>query len=163
MGGGIDAYCDLYEPYYRGRYESIDYRSRGKARRAEVFTSVRLTWCSPRTVCVSKINDHLWEGRYSPVWPDGKKRPRNVYASTQEECEEKLARLIREMNGEIAALRSGDSTDYPDDVNPKKKAIAAYLRENPGVTNKSQIARELHMSRPTVQRYYDEVRAELLK
>ena len=57
MDGGIDAYCDLYEPYYRGRYESIDYRSRGKARRAEVFASVRLTWCSPRTVCVSKIND----------------------------------------------------------------------------------------------------------
>lgn len=67
------------------------------------------------------------------------------------------------MNGEIAALRSGASTDYPDDVNPKKKAIAAYLRENPGVTNKSQIARELYMSRPTVQRYYDEVRAEFRK
>ena len=97
------------------------------------------------------------------MWPDGKKRPRNVYASTQEECEEKLTELIRDMNGEIAALRSGASTDYPDDVNPKKKAIAAYLRENPGVTNKSQIARELYMSRPTVQRYYDEVRAEFRK
>lgn len=48
-------------------------------------------------------------------------------------------------------------------MNPKKKAIADYLRENPGVTNKSQIARELHMSRPTVQRYYDEVRAGLIK
>lgn len=97
------------------------------------------------------------------MWPDGKKRPRNVYASTQEECEEKLTELIRDMNGEIAALRSGASTEYPDDVNPKKKAIATYLRENPGVTNKSQIARELHMSRPTVQRYYDEVRAGLIK
>ena len=94
------------------------------------------------------------------MWPDGKKRPRNVYAPTEEECEEKLTELIRKMNREIAALRSGVSTDYPEDVNPKKKAIAAYLRENPGVTNKSQIARELHMSRPTVQRYYDEVRAE---
>ena len=76
-------------------------------------------------------------------------------------CEEKLAELIGEMNGEIAALRSGASTEYPDDMNPKKKAIAAYLRENPRVTNKSQIARELYMSRPTVQRYYDEVRAEV--
>lgn len=97
------------------------------------------------------------------MWPDGKKRPRNVYAPTWEECEEKLAELIREMNGEIAALRSGASTEYPDDGNPKKKAIADYLREHPGVTNKSQIARELHMSRPTVQRYYDEVRAEFRK
>ena len=94
------------------------------------------------------------------MWPDGKKRPRNVSTPTEEECEEKLTELIRKMNREIAALRSGVSTDYPEDVNPKKKAIAAYLRENPGVTNKSQIARELHMSRPTVQRYYDEVRAE---
>ena len=94
------------------------------------------------------------------MWPDGKKRPRNVYTPTEEECEEKLTELIRKMNREIAALRSGVSTDYPEDVNPKKKAIAAYLREHPGVTNKSQIARELHMSRPTVQRYYDEVRAE---
>ena len=129
----------------------------------EVFTPVQPTRRRPGTGSVSQINDHLWEGRYSPVWPDGKKRPRNVYASTQEECEEKLTELIRDMNGEIAALRSGASTDYPDDVNPKKKAIAAYLRENPGVTNKSQIARELYMSRPTVQRYYDEVRAEFRK
>lgn len=97
------------------------------------------------------------------MWPDGKKRPWNVYTPTEEECEEKLTELIRKMNREIAALRSGVSTDYPEDVNPKKKAIAAYLRENPGVTNKSQIARELHMSRPTVQRYYDEVRAEFRK
>ena len=63
------------------------------------------------------------------MWPDGKKRPRNVYAPTEEECEEKLAELIRDMNGEIAALRTGESTDYPEDVNPKKKAIADYLRE----------------------------------
>ena len=27
----------------------------------------------PGTGCVTQINDHLWEGRYSPVWPDGKK------------------------------------------------------------------------------------------
>ena len=129
----------------------------------EVFTPVQPTRRRPGTGSVSQINDHLWEGRYSPVWPDGKKRPRNVYAPTQEKCEEKLAELIRGTNAEIAALRSGESTDYPDDVNPKKKAIADYLREHPGVTNKSQIARELHMSRPTVQRYYDEVQAEFRK
>src|SRR5699024_1192312 len=105
----------------------------------------------------------IWEGRYSPVWPDGKKRPRNVYASTQEKCEKKLAELIRGTNAKIAALRSGASMEYPDDLNPKKKAIADYLRENPGVTNKAKIARELHMSRSTVQRYYDEVRAKLIK
>ena len=75
--------------------------------------------------------------------------------------QEKLAELILQMKAEIAALRSGASTEYPDGVSPKKKAIAAYLREHPGVTNKAKIARDLNMDRTTVQRYYDEIRAEL--
>ena len=94
------------------------------------------------------------------MWPDGKKHSRNVYAKTREECEEKLKGLILEMKAEIAALRSGASTEYPDGVSPKKKAIAAYLREHPGVTSKSLIARELQMDRSTVHRYYDEILAE---
>ena len=114
----------------------------------------------PGTGCVSQLREHLWEGRYSPVWPDGKKHSRNIYAKTREECEEKLKVLILEMKAEIAALRSGASTEYPDGVSPKKKAIAAYLREHPGVSSKSLIARELQMYRSTVQRYYDEIRAE---
>lgn len=54
------------------------------------------------TGCISEINDHLFEGRYSPKWPDGKKHARNVYARTREECEEKLKVLIVEMKAEIA-------------------------------------------------------------
>ena len=46
-------------------------------------------------------------------------------------------------------------------VSPKKKQLAEYLRENPGVNNKSYLARQLGMAMTTVQRYYDEVRAEL--
>ena len=53
------------------------------------------------TGCISQINDHLFEGRYSPKWPDGKKHARNVYARTREECEEKLKVLIVEMKEEI--------------------------------------------------------------
>lgn len=34
----------------------------------------------PGTGCISQINDHLFEGRYSPTWIDGKKHARNVYA-----------------------------------------------------------------------------------
>ena len=56
----------------------------------------------PGTGCVSQINDHLWEGRYSPI-VDGKRLARNVYAKTEDECEKKLAELIREMKAEIAA------------------------------------------------------------
>lgn len=57
----------------------------------------------PGTGCVTQINDHLWEDRYSPVWPDGKKHPRNVYAKTTENCEQLLAKMILRMKAEIAA------------------------------------------------------------
>ena len=38
---------------------------------------------------MTMINDHLYEGRYTPTNADGKRIARNVYASTKEECEEK--------------------------------------------------------------------------
>jgi len=57
------------------------------------------------TGCITQINDHLFEGRYSPMWIDGKKHSRNVYAHTREECEEKLKVLIAEMKAELAELK----------------------------------------------------------
>ena len=80
---------------------------------------------------------------------------------TREECEEKLAKLILQMKAEIAALRNGTAAEYPDGVSPKKKQLAEYLRQHPGVSNKSYVARETGMDRTMVQKYYDEVRAEL--
>ena len=57
------------------------------------------------TGCITQINDHLFEGRYSPMWIDGKKHSHNVYAHTREECEEKLKVLIIEMKTELAELK----------------------------------------------------------
>lgn len=59
----------------------------------------------PGTGCIAEINDHLFEGRYSPMWIDGKKHSRNVYAHTREECEEKLKVLIEETKAELAELK----------------------------------------------------------
>ena len=59
----------------------------------------------PGAGCVTQINDHLWEGKFSPKWPDGKIHSRNIYANTEAECEERLADLIREMKTEIAEAR----------------------------------------------------------
>ena len=75
------------------------------------------------TGCVSEINDHLFEGRYSPKWPDGKKHARNVYAHTREECEEKLKVLIIEMKTELAELRrqKAEGTLLPQEPESKKK------------------------------------------
>ena len=53
------------------------------------------------TGCAYQINDHLWEGKYSPKGADGKRISRNVYAKTKEECEEKLAVMIGEVKREI--------------------------------------------------------------
>lgn len=129
-----------------------------EAQRFEPYTPPRRR---PGTGYIKQLKEDLWEGRYSPVWPDGKKHSRNVYGRTREECEEKLAKLILQMKAEIAALRNGTAAEYPDGVSPKKKQLAEYLRQHPGVSNKSYIARETGMDRTTVQKYYDEVRAEL--
>ncbi len=56
----------------------------------------------PGTGCVSEINDHLFEGRYSPTNAYGKRISKNIYAKTREECEEKLAELIAQTKAEIA-------------------------------------------------------------
>ena len=75
------------------------------------------------TGCVSEINDHLFEGRYSPKWPDGKKHSRNVYAHTREECEEKLKVLIVEMKAEIAEAQrqKAEGTLPPQETEKGKK------------------------------------------
>lgn len=57
----------------------------------------------PGTGCISQITENLWEGRYSPVWPDGAKRPQNIYAHSREECESLLAEMIQQTKAEIAA------------------------------------------------------------
>ena len=69
------------------------------------FVATKRQRRKPGTGCVSQIGEHLWEGKYSPRGPDGKKRNGNVYAHTREECEERLKVLIQEMKAEIVAER----------------------------------------------------------
>ena len=69
------------------------------------FIPVKGTRRRPGTGCVTQINENLWEGRYNPKWPDGKKHARNIYAHSLEECEEKLAEMILEVKAEIAAAK----------------------------------------------------------
>lgn len=55
------------------------------------------------TGCVTQINETLWEGRYSPIGPDGKRRTRNIYAHSEAECERLLAEMIVQMKMELTA------------------------------------------------------------
>ena len=116
----------------------------------------------PGTGCITQISENCWEGRYSPMWPDGKKHSRNVYAKTREECEALLPGLIEQMKAEIKAIKESRNLDaIPDGISEKKKAIAAYMREHPEVTSKSAITKAVWTDRNTVRKYYDEIRSEL--
>lgn len=80
---------------------------------------------------IRKRSDGRWEGHYSPVWLDGKKHSRNVYAKTSEKCEEKLKGPILEMKAGIATLRSGISTEYPVGVSPQKWQLPPIFESIP--------------------------------
>ena len=55
------------------------------------------------TGCVTMINDHLYEGRYTPTNAYGKRESHNIYAKNREECEEKLAAMIVQVKADIKA------------------------------------------------------------
>ena len=61
------------------------------------------------------INDHLYEGRFTPR-VNGKRISKNVYAKTREECEEKLAELIKTMKAEnrLSQVRQADNSEMLD-------------------------------------------------
>ena len=52
------------------------------------------------------INDHLYEGRYTPTNAYGKRESHNIYTKTREECEVLLAEMIKEKKVEIAAEKA---------------------------------------------------------
>ena len=49
-----------------------------KSHAQEPFTPVLPARRRPGTGYLKQIKENLWEGRYSPIWPDGKKHSRNV-------------------------------------------------------------------------------------
>ena len=67
------------------------------------FTPYKPKIRKPGTGCVTMINDHLYEGRYTPTNAYGKRESHNIYAKTRKECEEKLAEMIAEVKAQIKA------------------------------------------------------------
>ena len=60
----------------------------------------------PGTGGVYMINDHLYEGRFTPRLANGKRKAYNVYAHTREECEKLLAEMIAELKAKIAVEKA---------------------------------------------------------
>ena len=89
---------DVPAPEKKPRYEPY----RGKHRRSG-------------TGGVYVINDHLFEGRYTPTNAQGRRETHTVYAKTYEECETLLTEMIGRVKKEIGAEKervkmSGDGT-----------------------------------------------------
>lgn len=89
----------INEPY------SLEHKSPVSKQEEEFVPITNAPRRKPGMGCITEINDHLYEGRWSPRWIDGKRISRNVYATTREECEAKLAQLIRESKIELAELK----------------------------------------------------------
>lgn len=113
----------------------------------------------PGTGCITEINDHLFEGRYSPTWPDGKRHAKNVYAKTRVECEEKLDALIWEMQAEWKLLLDQiRGITPPEKLTKKQKQIWEYMRFHPRETNLSAMARGAGVNRHTAAKHYEQIR-----
>lgn len=89
--GGTDAQMPTTQPSARKDTAPIE------------FTPYKPKIRKPGTGCVTMINDHLYEGRYTPTNAYGKRESHNIYAKTREECEEKLAEMIAEVKAQIKA------------------------------------------------------------
>lgn len=67
----------------------------------------------PGTGGVYMINDHLYEGRFTPRLPDGKRKGFNVYDQTREECDKLLEKMIVEIKAKIAAEKEAMRKNVP--------------------------------------------------
>ena len=92
-GGGTDAQMPEFT-------QSVSKPTPTKATSKKEFEPYKGRICKSSTGCVTIINDLLHEGRFRPI-VNGKRISKNVYAKTREECEEKLAELIKTMKAEI--------------------------------------------------------------
>ena len=167
----LDIYTHITGDMQRAAAASID-RSIGKAEPREEVEPERKGIVDfrpyvgkkrkPGTGCVSELNDHLFEGRYAPIWPDGTQHSRNVYAHTREECEEKLKALITEMNEERKNLKE-QLADIapPEKLTKKQRKLWDYMRLHPEVTEFSTIAKRTGLARNTVKKHYGMVAAVL--
>ena len=66
-----------------------------------VFEPCRGKKRKPGTGCISKVSKNTWQGKYTPVNPDGTRQRYCVYARTREECERKLDEMIKQKTEKI--------------------------------------------------------------
>ena len=111
---------------------------------------------------ITELNDHLFEGCYSPSWPDGTKHSKYVYAHIREECEEKLKVLIQQLNAERKAILDRlRGIPSPEKLTKKQRQIWEYMRLCPDETNYSTIAKGAKVTRHTVAKHFEMIQKML--
>ena len=85
-------------------FEQSEYETQKQAHpSAESFEPYKGKIRKSGTGGIYELNDHLFEGRYSPTNAYGKREVHTVYAKTREECERLLDEMIPKVRAEIKA------------------------------------------------------------
>ena len=85
-------------------FEQSEYETQKQAHpSAESFEPYKGKIRKSGTGGIYELNDHLFEGRYSPTNAYGKREVHTVYANTREECERLLSEMIPKVRAEIKA------------------------------------------------------------
>ena len=143
----------------RGLGNEVDEASQPESSQITDFRPVGGQIRQAGTGCITEINYHLFEGRYSPIWPDGTRHAKNVYAKTRKECEKKLKVLIQEMQAERQALRNQmRGVTPPSTLTKTQKKIWMYMKFHPDVTSYRAIARGAGVTRHTAAKWYGMIR-----
>ena len=92
------------------------------AQNKEKFSAYTGKIRKPGTGGIYELNDHLYEGRYSPTNAQGKREVHTVYAKTKEECEALLEQMIAEVKARIAAEKAQLKAEQEQTENGASKA-----------------------------------------
>lgn len=92
-------HSEAYEPH-ETLYDQLPAED-GKPPVSPPFAPYRGKVRKPGTGGIYELNDHLYEGRFSPTNAQGKREVHTVYAKTKEECEVLLEKIIVEVRERI--------------------------------------------------------------
>ena len=89
------------------------------AQNKEKFSAYTGKIRKPGTGGIYELNDHLYEGRYSPTNAQGKREVHTVYAKTREEAEALLKEMIREVRARIDAEKAALKAKQTEQQEPE--------------------------------------------
>ena len=89
------------EPFEQSEYET----QKQAPSSVETFEPYKGKIRKSGTGGIYELNDHLFEGRYSPTNAYGKREVHTVYANTREECERLLDEMIPKVRAKIKAKK----------------------------------------------------------